>query len=84
MMKFNLKTGDPQGTYPLPGKGPFCNDIAISSDGTAYVSDTELASVLMLKPGARKLEIAAKDPLLAGADGIRRQDNALCEQLFHE
>jgi sugar lactone lactonase YvrE len=70
VMKFDLKSGQPQGTYPLPGKGPFCNDIAVGSDGTAYISDTELASVLMLKPGAKALEIAAKDPLLAGADGL--------------
>ncbi len=70
VMKFDLKSGQPQGTYPLPGQGPFCNDIAVGSDGTAYISDTELASVLMLKPGAKTLEIAAKNPLLAGADGL--------------
>jgi streptogramin lyase len=54
VMKFDLNSGQPQGTYPLPGQGPFCNDIAVGSDGTAYISDTELASVLMLKPGRRR------------------------------
>jgi sugar lactone lactonase YvrE len=70
VMTFDLKAGTPKGTYPLPGDGPLCNDIAVASDGTAYVSDTRLASVLMLKPGAKSLEVAAKDPLLAGADGL--------------
>jgi hypothetical protein len=34
------------------------------------VADTRLATVLMLKPGSKTLEVAAKDPLLAGADGL--------------
>ncbi len=67
---FDLKSGAIKGTYPLPGQGPLCNDIAVAEDGTAYVTDTVQGSVLMLKPGGKSLEIAAKDPLLAGADGL--------------
>jgi sugar lactone lactonase YvrE len=67
---FDLKSGAPKGTYPLPGADALCNDIAVSADGTAYVADTRQASVLMLKRGAKALEIAAQDPLLAGADGL--------------
>ena len=67
VMSFDLKSGAPKGTYRLPGEGPLCNDIAVGSDGTAYVSDTRLNSILMLRPGAKSLEVAAKDPLLAGA-----------------
>jgi len=70
VMAFGLKSGAPKGTYRLPGEGPLCNDIAVGPDGTAYVADTRLNSVLMLKPGAKALEVAAKDPLLAGADGL--------------
>src|SRR5215471_3132046 len=43
VITFDLKAGTPKGTYPLPGEGPLCNDIAIASDGTAYISDTRLA-----------------------------------------
>jgi sugar lactone lactonase YvrE len=67
---FDLKTGAFENVYTLPGTGAFCNDIAVASDGTAYVTDTGQGSVLMWKPGAKSLEIAAKDPLLAGADGL--------------
>ena len=70
VMAFDLKSGAPKGAYKLPGEGPLCNDIAVAPDGTAYVADTRLATVLMLKPGAKALEVAAKDPLLAGADGL--------------
>jgi sugar lactone lactonase YvrE len=67
---FDLKTGEPKGSYTLPGDGTFCNDIAVAGDGTAYITDTHQGSVVMLKPGSKELEIAAKDPLLAGADGL--------------
>src|SRR6201994_3502019 len=71
---FDLKTGAPKNTYPLSGAKALCNDIAIADDGTAYISDTEQAIVFMLKRGGSALEVAAKDPLLAGADGLAFTD----------
>jgi sugar lactone lactonase YvrE len=76
-MAFDLKTGAVTGTYPLPGDGVLCNDIAVSSNGTTYVTDTRQGSVLMLPPGGKNLEIAAKDPLLAGADGLAFGDKTI-------
>jgi hypothetical protein len=67
---FDLKTGAPKKTYALPGEPVLCNDIAVGADRTAYLTDTRQGSVLMLKPGASALEIVAKDPLLASADGL--------------
>jgi sugar lactone lactonase YvrE len=69
---FDLKSGAPLGSYLLPGDPAvaLCNDIAVGPDGTAYVADTRQNRVLMLKRGAKSLEIAANDPLLAGADGL--------------
>jgi hypothetical protein len=67
---FDLKTGAPKGSYTLPGDVTFCNDIAVAGAGTAYITDTRQGSLVMLKPGAKELEVAAKDPLLAGADGL--------------
>jgi sugar lactone lactonase YvrE len=70
LMSFDLNSGSPKNTYSLPGEGALCNDIAVGSDGTAYVTDTRLAKILMLKPTAKALEVAAQDSLLDGADGI--------------
>lgn len=67
---FDLKTGAPKGSYTLPGEITFCNDIAVAANGTAYITDTRQGSLVMLKLGAKELEVAAKDPLLAGADGL--------------
>ena len=69
-MAFDLKTGAVKGTYVLPGDGALCNDFAVASDGTMYLTDTRQGSLDMLKPGSKTLEVAAKDPLLAGADGL--------------
>jgi hypothetical protein len=77
VMAFDLKTGAVKGTYPLPGDGTLCNDIAVAGNGTAYVTDTRQGSVVMLKPGGKNLEIAAKDPLLAGADGLAFGEKAI-------
>ncbi len=74
---FDLKTGTLKGTYPFPGNGPLCNDIATAADGTAYFTDTRQGSILMLKPGSKSLEVAAKDPLLAGADGLAFGDKTI-------
>lgn len=70
VISFDLKTGAPKGVYRLPGDQALCNDIAVAPDGTAYVSDTRQNTILMLHPGAKELAQAAKDPLLAGADGL--------------
>jgi sugar lactone lactonase YvrE len=67
---FDLKSGAPKSSYELPGDNKLCNDIAVGQDRTAYISDTRQAIIFMLKPGASTLEVAAKDPLLAGADGL--------------
>jgi len=70
LMRFDLSDGTPKGKYSLPGEKPLCNDIAVAADGTAYITDTRQAKILMLKPGASELPVIAEDQLLAGADGI--------------
>ncbi len=72
---FDLKTGAPKGSYDFPGANALCNDIAIAPDGTAYATDTLVGSVLRLRKGATALDVWAKDPQLAGADGIAFGDN---------
>lgn len=75
VMSFDLKTGAPKGTYVLPGDQALCNDVAVAADGTAYVSDTQQNTIWLLHPGGKSLEAAAKDQLLAGADGLAFGDN---------
>jgi sugar lactone lactonase YvrE len=85
---FDLKTGEPKGSVPLPGKGPLCNDIAVGSDGAAYVTDSFGAQILRLKPGAKEFEVWASDPRWAvpgkpQLDGIAiTPDGAVYANLF--
>lgn len=67
---FDLVSTAPKGTYPLSGERPICNDIAIASDGAAYVADTGGASVVMLPAGGDALTLVSDDELLTGADGL--------------
>jgi sugar lactone lactonase YvrE len=68
---FDLKTGAPKGSFALSDPKSLCNDIAVGSDGTAYVTDSFAPNVYSLKPGGTALEVWATDPLLAPAkDGV--------------
>ncbi|WP_426413551.1 hypothetical protein [Bradyrhizobium ganzhouense] len=68
---FDLRTGAPKGSFALKDDKSFCNDIAVGSDGTAYISDSFAPYVYSLKPGATALEVWATDPALAPAkDGV--------------
>ena len=73
---FDLKSGAPKGSVALPDPKALCNDIAVGSDGTAYVTDSFTPNVYSLKPGGTALEVFATDPMLGpakddvGLDGI--------------
>jgi len=70
LKSFNLTTGAFKASYPLPGGRGLCNDIAIASDGTAYVTETIAGRIFRLKPGATALDTWSADPQMASADGI--------------
>jgi sugar lactone lactonase YvrE len=68
---FDLSSGALKGSAALADPKSLCNDIAIGSDGTAYVTDSFTPNVYSLKPGGTALEVWATDPLLAPAkDGV--------------
>ena len=66
---FDLKTAALKGTYPFPGGG-FCNDIAVTRDGTTLATDTRGGRILALKPGGTALAVWGSDAKWAGIDGI--------------
>ena len=67
---FDLRSGAAKGIYPFPANSRICNDIAVSADGTAYVTETLGGRVHRLKPGATQLELWANDPALEVIDGL--------------
>jgi hypothetical protein len=68
---FDLKSGAPKGSVALPDAKALCNDIAVGSDGTAYVTDSFTPNVYSLRPGGTALEVFATDPMLGPAkDGV--------------
>jgi sugar lactone lactonase YvrE len=67
---FNLQTGAPKGHYQLPTAGAFCNDIAVGSDGTVYLTDTANMEIVRLKKGARTLEVWAGNGAFGPKGGV--------------
>lgn len=70
LRSFDLNTGAAKGTYPFPPNSGICNDIAVSANGTAYVSESFRGRVHRLKPGATALEVWASHPDLEVIDGL--------------
>jgi glucose/arabinose dehydrogenase/mono/diheme cytochrome c family protein len=67
---FDLQTGALKEKYPLPTAGAFCNDIAVGSDGTAYITDTNNMEVDRLAPGSHQLEVWAGNGGFGSKDGV--------------
>lgn len=67
---FDLKTGAAKESLTIPTANPFCNDLAVRSDGSIYVTDTNGAKVFMFPKGKTEAVEVASDPLLAGVDGL--------------
>ena len=67
---FDLRSGAAKGTYPFPPNPGICNDIAISSDGSAYVSESFRGRIHRLRPCATELEVWVTDQQLDVIDGL--------------
>jgi len=70
LRSFDLKSGAAKGTYPLPPNPGICNDIALSADGAAYVSESFRGRIHRLRPGATALEVWVTDQQLDVIDGL--------------
>jgi sugar lactone lactonase YvrE len=66
---YDLASGTLKATVPL-GDGTFCNDIATTADGTAYVADTAGSQVLRVAPGASAADVFVRNEALASVDGL--------------
>lgn len=80
---FDMSTGDLEIEFALADAAPdaSCNDIALDSEGVAYVSDSDNPRVYRANVDGEAIEIWADDPLLAppggalGGNGIAVTEN---------
>ncbi len=81
LVAFDTETGAPNGRYPLPEGGMFCNDIAALPNGTILATDSFVPRIYALKPGADQLEIWLDDSRFVGEgfnlNGIAYDDGAV-------
>ena len=67
---FDLKSGAPKISVPLPEETNICNDFVVGPDKALYVADTSNGKVLRLRPGANTFELVSHNSALYGADGL--------------
>ena len=70
LLRFDLRTGAFQHRYVLRSPRSICDDIAVASDGTAFIADISAGEILTLAPGGEALRLFAGSPELEGIDGI--------------
>src|SRR5579863_2144632 len=56
VVAYDLQTGTLKQRYPLPTSNAFCNDIAVSADGSTYVTDSRNMEVDRLQKGGHELQ----------------------------
>jgi len=79
---FDLQTGTVKGRYLLPTGDAFCNDIAVGTDGTTYVTDTNNMEVDRLPSGAQQLQVWAGNGSFGPKGGILDGISVLANQLY--
>jgi sugar lactone lactonase YvrE len=65
LVSFELATGRPVDSFPLPGGVGICNDLVRDPRGNLYVTDSIVGRILRLPVGGSALEVWSADPALA-------------------
>ncbi|HEY4200628.1 MAG TPA: hypothetical protein VGM83_08700 [Devosiaceae bacterium] len=74
---FDLNTGAPKITWPLPGDSSTCNDFTFGPDHAMYIADTGNGRIYKMAPGASTADLFLEHRLLAGIDGITFLDGVM-------
>jgi len=75
LMKLDLQTGDVLAAYALPEPDHQLSDLALSPDGTVFVSDSTGGGIYMLSPGSGRLEHLVDAPERASPQGLVVSDD---------
>ena len=68
---FDLKTGEGRFSVRLPASPAIANDFAWAPDGSLYVTNTAGSEIFKLAPGAKQLDLFARDDRFKGGlDGL--------------
>ncbi|MBI4751179.1 MAG: SMP-30/gluconolactonase/LRE family protein [Acidobacteria bacterium] len=72
VFRYDLKTGRLLQKYELKNQpvAHFLNDLALDSQGGAFVTDSETSSVYVIRPGKSELELFVQSPELIYPNGL--------------
>lgn len=70
LLRLDARTGTLTGTYAAEGPDHAFGDVAVGPDGAVFVGDTKSQQVLVLAPGAARLEVLADLPETGSPQGM--------------
>ncbi len=76
LFRFDLRSGKQLATYSITDGGRhFMNDLVLSQTGDVYITDTDAASIYLLKKGSDSLQLFLKTSEIEYPNGIAISDN---------
>ncbi len=85
LFQFDVDTGVLRRRYELPQSPSLANDLAITKDGTVYVSDSIRGTIAKIAPNAEKIEEIVPSDSFEGPNGIAiapNEDNVVVADMF--
>jgi hypothetical protein len=72
LVRYNVDTGELVARYPAPaGERPLLvNDVVVTSDGTAWMTESLVGGLYRVRPGGDELELFVEFPQFSFANGI--------------
>lgn len=75
VLAFGLEDGQLRNRYDFPEGPAACNDIAVATDRTVWVTETSGGRIFTIRPDGEELELFAEGEELVGVDGIAFADD---------
>ena len=79
---YDLKSGMEKTSYEMPTGGAFCNDIATTTDGSVYATDSNNMEIDRLAPGSDRLHVWAAEGAFGPKGGILDGISAVGDAIY--
>lgn len=85
LLRYNVDTGELVARYPVPeaDRVLLVNDVVVTPDGTAWITESLEGRLYRLRPGAEALEIFLELPQFGFANGIAASDDGRTIYVAH-
>ena len=82
LLAYNLKSGVEKAGYEMPTPGAFCNDIATTTDGSVYATDSNNMEIDRIAPGSDRLQVWEGEGAFGPKGGILDGISAVGDAIY--